>query len=243
MSATSVSAKIHKWLALVLAVPILFWFASGLFFAAVPIERVRSEHVKAAVPAQPVPMGVAAEGLRRLAAAGVAQGERVEVRSLLGRPVALVASGEGRPRLYDLASARPISPLPPAVAAAIAERDLAGEERARRVELVTAASPEYRGALPAWRIDFEGGTSRSIYVAADTGLVTARRSTLWRVFDFLWSLHILDFETHEDFNTPLLIGASALAMIVLLSGIVMFPRRLGLGRWLRRRRARRLSRS
>lgn len=236
MSATSVSAKIHKWLALVMAVPILFWFASGLFFAAVPIERVRSEHVKADAPAQPVAMAVAGEGLRRLAAAGVAEGERVEVRSLLGRPVALVSGSRGRPRLYDLSTARPLSPLPPATAATIAERDLAGNERARRVELVNAASPEYRGALPAWRVDFEGGTSRSLYVAADTGLVTARRSTLWRVFDFLWSLHILDFKEHEDFNTPLLIAASALAMVVLVTGVILLPARLGYNRWRRRRR-------
>ena len=27
------SAKIHKWLALLMAVQILFWFVSGLFFA------------------------------------------------------------------------------------------------------------------------------------------------------------------------------------------------------------------
>jgi hypothetical protein len=41
MSAASrVSAKVHKWLALLMAIQILFWFVSGLFFAAFPIERV-----------------------------------------------------------------------------------------------------------------------------------------------------------------------------------------------------------
>ena len=30
-----------------MAVQILFWFVSGLFFAWFPIERVRSEHAKA----------------------------------------------------------------------------------------------------------------------------------------------------------------------------------------------------
>jgi hypothetical protein len=122
------------------------------------------------------------------------------------------------------------------MAAAIAERDLAGPERAKRVGMVTKKSTEYRGALPAWRVDFEDGASRSIYVAADTGLVTSRRSTLWRVFDSLWALHILDFEEHEDFNTPLLAGATVLALVVLVTGILMFPRRLGWTAWRRRRR-------
>ena len=102
----AISAKIHKWLALLMALQILFWFVSGLFFAVFPIERVRSEHVIAEPAAAPVPFDVAADGLLRLGSAGIS-GERVEIRTLLGRPVALIAQGEQRPRLYDLASARP----------------------------------------------------------------------------------------------------------------------------------------
>jgi len=71
----------------------------------------------------------------------------------------------------------------------------------------------------------------------ERGTVTARRSTLWRTFDFLWSLHIMDFKDHEDFNTPLLIISTALALIVIVTGIVMFPSRLGYSAWRRRRAA------
>ena len=89
--------------------------------------------------------------------------------------------------------------------------------------------------MPAWRVDFaEAG--RSLYVAADTGAVTARRSTLWRAYDFLWALHIMDWRSHEDFNTPLLIGATALALAMSIAGIVLLPSRLGFTAWRRRRR-------
>ena len=240
MAGQGLWAKIHKWLALLMAIQILFWFVSGLFFAAVPIERVRSEHAKAEAAAAPVPFGLAADGLLRLGSAGVT-GERIEIRVLLNRPVALITPREGRPRLYDLATGRPASPIPMSVAARIAEADHAGEARAARVERVTENSPEYRGPLPAWRVDFDDGANRSLYVAADTGVVAARRSTLWRVYDFLWSLHIMDFKNHEDFNSPLLIVATALGLIVVIAGIVMFPSRLGLTAWLRRRRANRLN--
>jgi len=231
-------AKIHKWLALLMAVQILFWFGSGLFFAVFPIERVRSEHAIAAQRSAPVALDIAAAGLARLAGAGVAPGEKVELRSLLGRPVALISGGEGRPRLYDLTTSRPLSPLPMTVAARIAEADHEGDIRASRVERVTANSLEYRGALPAWRVDFEDGAGRAIYVAADTGTVTARRSTLWRVYDFLWGLHIMDWRGHEDFNSPLLIAATVLALVVTVAGTVLLPGRLGFTAWLRRRRAR-----
>ena len=237
MSPARVSSVVHKWLALLMVVQILFWFVSGLFFAVFPIERVRSEHVIAEQPAAPIALDSAALGLARLSAAGVPAGEKVELRTLLGRPVAVLSGGAAaRPRLYDLATGRALSPIPASLAAAIAERDHAGEARAVRVERITENFPEYRGPLPAWRVDFDDGANRSLYVAADTGAVTARRSTLWRVFDFLWSLHIMDFKNHEDFNTPLLIGATALGLVVIVTGIVMFPSRLGYHAWRRRRR-------
>ena len=233
MAGGGIWAKIHKWLALLMALQILFWFASGLFFAAAPIERVRSEHMIAEQAPAPVDLAAAAAGLARLAASPA---EKVELRNLLGRPVALLTARSARPRLYDLASGRLISPLPMAEAARIAEADHAGHVRAMRVERVTANSAEYRGALPAWRVDFpEAG--RSLYVAADTGAVTARRSTLWRVYDFLWGLHIMDWRGHEDFNTLLLVVATALALVLTVAGIVLLPGRLGFTAWLRRRRA------
>lgn len=234
MSITRTASALHKWLALLLAVPILFWFGSGLFFAAVPIEWVRSEHRVAEIPARPIEMTAAAAGLARLAALGVTSADKVELRTLLDRPVALVSGGAGRPKLFDLRSGRLVSPISARMAVAIAARDEAGSARPVRVAAVAANSPEYRGALPAWRVDFSDGAGVARYVAADTGLVSARRSTLWRVYDFLWSLHILDLRDHEDFNTPVLILAALLALLVLVSGIVLLPQRLGWQRLYRR---------
>ena len=67
--------------------------------------------------------------------------------------------------------------------------------------------------------------------------MTARRSTLWRTYDFLWGLHIMDWRGHEDFNSWLLVIATLLATIMSVAGIVLLPSRLGLTGWLRRRRA------
>lgn len=240
MSVNGIWAKIHKWLALLMAIQILFWFGSGLFFAVVPIERVRSEHMIAERTASPVPFDMAADGLLRLGSAGV-NGDRLEIRTLLDRPVLLVHRGEERPRLFDLASGEPLSPIPLELAVRIAEADHAGDARAARVELIRESGGEYRGAVPAWRVAFDDGANRALYVAADSGQVTARRSTLWRTFDFLWGLHIMDWRGRTDFNTWLLIVATALGLVVIVSGIVMLPSRLGYTAWRRRRRADRLN--
>jgi hypothetical protein len=40
-----------------------------------------------------------------------------------------------------------------------------------------------------------------VFVAVDTGKITAVRTGTWRLYDFFWSLHIMDWKNHEDFNT------------------------------------------
>src|SRR3546814_16418084 len=98
MSWARVSAKVHKWLALLMAIQILFWFVSGLFFAIAPIETVWSEHRIAELPFQPVSLRPAAIGLQRLAGSQAAAAAKIQLRSLLDKPVALVRTGEAPPR-------------------------------------------------------------------------------------------------------------------------------------------------
>ena len=50
----------------------------------------------------------------------------------------------------------------------------------------------------------------------------ARRTTRWRVFDFLWMLHIMDYDEREDFNHPLLVSASLIALLAALSGVGLY---------------------
>ncbi len=236
MSITRTASTVHKWLSLLVVVPILFWFLSGLFFALSPIEQVRSEQFMANAPAQQVALGKAAAGLKRLAEQGVDTADRVDLRMLLGTPVALINRGKDRPVLYDLETGKRLSPLPAATAMAIARRDYSGTATIARVVAIAQPSTEYRGALPAWEVRLAGDAGLSIYVAADTGMVTARRSQLWRFYDFLWGLHILDLGEHQNFNTWLLVLAVGSSMILLISGIVLIPERLGwLARWKRAR--------
>ena len=232
MKIVAVASWLHKWLALIIGVQILFWFVSGLFFAIYPIERVRSEHRIAEQVAAPL----TAEELRSPAEIAplltAAPTKLTYGRDALGRPVAVAEFADGRPALIDLSALRVISPLSAEGAAEIARAHVANAPQVRETRRIVEASVEYRGALPAWRVAFEDSEGLAVYVAADTGAVTARRSNLWRVYDALWALHIMDWRDHENFNTGLLIFATALALIVTLAGSVLLPYRLG---WIRRR--------
>jgi hypothetical protein len=46
------------------------------------------------------------------------------------------------------------------------------------------------------------------------------RSDIWRLYDFFWMLHIMDYETLDDFNHPLLIAIAAFSLFITVSGII-----------------------
>ncbi len=219
--------SVHKWLGLIVGVQVVLWCASGAFFALVPIERVRSEHRLATQAPTALPRDTLTnlDGVLRTLPQAPSE---VTVTNRLARPVALISFTEGAPRLYDLATGARISPISADQAAAAARAAIANAGTVRAVRHVTQETPEYRGALPAWRVAFSDRERLAVYVAADTGAVTARRSDLWRVYDALWALHIMDWRDHENFNTGLLIAFSLAALLVSLAGLALLPYKLRL---------------
>ena len=90
------------------------------------------------------------------------------------------------------------------------------------VAAVEKAEGEIRGAtLPLWRVDLDDRWQSSVYVDPVTGRIVAARNTLWRIYDFFWMLHIMDYDTRDDFNNNLLRSASGVGWFIGLSGLWM----------------------
>lgn len=86
---------------------------------------------------------------------------------------------------------------------------------------------EYRQKrLPAYRVVLDHAKAPHIYVCAVTGEVLARRNRSWRIFDFFWMLHIMDYGQRENFNHWLLTLASALAVATSSSGLLLWGLRI-----------------
>ena len=235
MNLARLASFVHKWLALLVGVQIVFWVISGLFFTIIPIEQIRSEHlVRPPETMRPltIPNGAALSELRDV------QGQApvkltIETRPTLGQ-VIVAEFVDGPPALFDAATLRQLSPLSAEAAAAIARGHVTLASAPARVELIETESSEYRGALPAWRAQFSDG-GLAVYVAANTGAVTARRSDIWRLYDTLWALHIMDWQNHEDFNHPLIILVTAITLLSVIAGIVLIPYRIRFGGGRRRK--------
>ena len=67
-----------------------------------------------------------------------------------------------------------------------------------------------------------GGEGVTAYVGVDDGQVHAMRTNSWRVFDFLWMLHTMDFNGRDNINNYFLRAFSILGIITVMSGFLLF---------------------
>jgi hypothetical protein len=228
MSLARLASFVHKWLALLVGIQIVFWVVSGLFFTLFPIQQIRSEDLIRPTQAQTIDPAA----LASLASVHGNQGALPTKLTIERRPIGQVVVAEFAnepPILFDAATLQRLSPLSAAQANAVARAHITLTSEPTDVTLVDEESAEYRGALPAWRVQFPDG-GLSVYVAQNTGTVTARRSDLWRLYDTLWALHIMDWKNHEDFNHLLIIIVTAIALLSVIAGIVLIPYRIRFAR-------------
>ena len=71
---------------------------------------------------------------------------------------------------------------------------------------------------PLWRVTFDDNFSPTLYFSASTAQFIKARSDLWRGFDWMWRLHIMDYDDGENVNNVLLTLATVLALLVASSG-------------------------
>lgn len=223
--------QLHKWTGLIIGLQVLAWIGSGLYMTFVPIDTVRGEHnirkIEAPDLREADVKGFPLQALKSLPG----KVSRVELTQIDGR-LAWRADVDGKPAaVIDDQTGQVLSPLDEATARRIAEADFSGSGKVVSASLLESSPPiEYRGDLPVWQVSFDDPDSTNIYVLPASGKVVARRSSTWRVFDFLWSLHIMDYRDREDFNNWLVVMSAALALILTISGMVILAYRFLLPR-------------
>jgi hypothetical protein len=209
--------RFHIWLGWIVGIPFLLWTVSGVLMVAKPIEEVRGTDLLSEAPGLPsglvaVPPAIGPRAVETL---------RLEARAVGPRWV--VRYADGAARLADPASGR----LLPGFTAAEAAREVAarysGKARIGAVDRTSAENPplDLRRPVAAWRVTMSDGTR--FYIDAATGEVLARRTRWWRIYDFMWGLHIMDLQTREDSHNPWVIGFGVVALLTTLMALVLLP--------------------
>ena len=107
----------------------------------------------------------------------------------------------------------------------VAKRRFNSDGVLKSVEYLTStnAHHEYReNPLPAYAITFDHPTNTTVYVASEMGTVQKFRNNKWRVFDFLWMLHTMDYENRDNINNWVLRIFSVLGLVTILSGFLLY---------------------
>lgn len=228
--------KTHRYLGIVIGIQFLAWTISGLYFSWSDIDIIHGDHMRKSPGflSGNESLVSPAEAIRNLKdVSAVDSVHSVRLMALLGKPVYQIAyfsghAGEVHHHLhYSLADAttgiiRP--PLGKDEAAAVARDHVTSGARLGRIHLIqeTGGHHEYRGSpLPAWAVTFDDPAC-TVYVSAELGTFQTIRHDQWRIFDFLWMFHTMDYEGRDDINNTLLRVFSIFGLATVISGFLLF---------------------
>ena len=211
---------LHKWVGLVIGLQFLLWTLSGAAMALLDMNEVSGG------PRQPAAQVMMSAGdgwpavQRQLAGAEV---KSLSLRPLLGRQIYEVGMPGGT-SLFDAATGQRII-VDAGVAQEIAQTAYVGSGRVKTVsalEKLTLAVREHE--LPIWRVDYADEQNSSFYVSGSTGALLERRNDTWRLWDFFWMLHNMDYANRTSFNHPLIIMVGFAATWLAVTGLYLLFR-------------------
>lgn len=214
-------SKAHKWIALILGLQILAWTLGGFVMTWLPLYEVRGEHkIREQVPSvfQPTETYLS---MNDIIAQTKGQAEQILFMHILDTPVVKLTLKNGERQILHAQTGALISPISKDLAQSIAEADYSPNAKVELVSELNTRNIDYKGPLPVWRVDFADEEETSLYISQTEGRVVARRSNMWRLFDFFWMLHIMDYDERSDFNNPLVITTSLFAVLFSLSGLTL----------------------
>ena len=220
MRLSLLSRSLHKWLALFVGAQLLIWAVTGFYMVAVDLDFIHGDPL---VRNLRTPVGSTQAVLP--VAQLTSRYPDITLLSLHSLPVRRTPVYEltaaGRRVLVDATSGEQLSPLSSGIIRELARSYYAGNGQLSLVELLEHDVPmEIRGrAPPLWRADFDDWLQTTLYLHPDTGALVARRHRLWRWYDFLWMLHIMDYGERETATGLVPRLATVLGAVTIVSGV------------------------
>ncbi|MCU0443843.1 MAG: PepSY domain-containing protein [Microscillaceae bacterium] len=220
----------HRYLGFFLGIQFLAWTVSGLYFSWTNIEQIKGEDLRA--DKKPLPIKVKGASLSILLDSlqknePKISFQNIQVVEILGKAYYQIFTEKPQQKvlLFEMESLLPKSPLSEKEAEEVAQRSLKKSSEILKTEYLTSTNGhhEYRKKpLPAYAITFGTPNHTTVYVATELGTVQNYRSTAWRVYDFLWMLHLMDYENRSNINNWALRIFSVLGLVTILSGFLLF---------------------
>jgi len=229
--------RIHRYLGLFIGIQFLGWTISGLYFSWNNIDNVHGDHLRKSTSFISANVSTVSptEAIQNLKQTQTVDSiHSVRLIRILDKPVYQVAYfsghvGEGMHHhlhyaLADAGTGTMKKSLSKEEGIAVAEEQVISGATIKEVEYLesTNGHHEYReNPLPAWAITFNNPDC-TVYVSAELGTFQSIRHNQWRVFDFLWMFHTMDYAGRDNFNNWLLKILSVFGLFTVLSGFLLY---------------------
>lgn len=219
----------HRYLGLILGIQFILWTLGGLYFSWTNIDEIRGDNLKNRNPSLVFDQGFVSPSTflnHHLKATDSLIS--LEVVSILKKPFYLLVyttKGSEKVKLINAVTGRTRLPLNKDDAIRIAQEKLNVDATVDNVEIITETNGhhEYRERpLPAFAITFSAPAKTTVYVSQDYGNVQTFRNNKWRVFDFLWMMHTMDYKERDNLNNWLLRAFSIFGLVTILSGFTLY---------------------
>lgn len=217
--------RLHRLLAPIVGLQLLLWSLSGAYMVLTDIDDIHGDHL---VSDTPLPL----DHVRvRLTFASVKADHpdamHIRLKQTVQGPVYLFMDSEGA-KAINAYTGEPLAPADEAQIRAKAKLVYTGEDPIKDVRLYQDEAPAEMSPrhLPMWRVDFDAPLAPSLYFSATTGELVGKRHHGWRLFDFLWMLHIMDYAERENIHNNLLRIVSLVSLLLALTGAILAWRSL-----------------
>lgn len=218
---------LHRWLGLFASIQLLLWTLSGLFFTIPDIKDVRGDQYRVWETTNEA-QRLDHENLFAMSTLlkNLDINKEQDYTILLKRRAdtwVYQVKSSNQISNYDAISGERLFFITPDEASLIVTRET--NLLPKKVELINdrKSGSEYRGRdLPLYRVFVEKPQKGMVYVDPNTGEIAAIRTRLWRTFDFLWSLHIMDYKERDDFSHWLIRIFAFIGLMTIVSGMLLW---------------------
>ena len=217
----------HRWLGLFTSIQLLLWTVSGLFFTVPDITDVRGEQYRLSkdnLEIESSPKNLAPiQSIIKNDSDFMDEDFKIILKKRAQSWVYEVQSSNKKTKIFNAFNGQQLSSISQSEAIWVVDNKTTMKPIG--VELINEPKigSEYRGRdLPLYRVRVEKPESGVVYIDPTTGEIMAIRTTLWRAWDFLWSLHIMDYRERDDFSHWLIRIFAALSVLTVVSGIVLW---------------------
>jgi len=224
--------RTHRYLGVFIGIQFLLWTLGGLYFSWSDMGYIHGDYQRKASPMLKVSDSLVAPNrvLENLAAQHpIDQISSIQLIDILGRPCYRVEIVHGMHHkqffLADAISGKLRPALSKVEAVKMATEQFVGQPSVTKIDYLSATNGhhEYRESpLPAYAIRFDHPSKTTVYVATEMGAVTKFRNEKWRIFDFLWMLHTMDYQSRDNIGNLLLRVFSILGLCTIASGFFLF---------------------